>query len=415
MPTNIFGSRTSVHLAKGALDVIAAVVNTPGVLDHARIAAADNFAVGGLDLIDPGGLTTPPFYATRAGTDLLVFIGGIQSINQARDVILGYQGGANPNISNPQNVNFENAANAIYAKIIAAGMTPVQRLFVAGHSWGGCVAYEMIRQAPVNIPQATRYQYCTFGAPRYSAPRQAAIMAAHEGARWFWFADPVPLLPPRSADSLISQLGLPARVAQRFDRFVHPKGGLCIKDAFTILPLEEPPGALPPSVIVMATWLVVRDTTVGDAHSVASYQATFGKILTVRAGMADPPRVASTERLQSFDRRAFIQNEREQANNVFAVERQQNQVPVHVPAPARFRAIRMGRVWGLTFGGETVCIVGRRRKALGLARRGNEWLDSLQSTAVVDPQAMLQQFSAYMAAAGSPLGGFRPVMNQVNQ
>jgi hypothetical protein len=95
------------------------------------------------------------------------------------------------------------------------------------------------------------------------------------------------------------------------------------------------------------------------------------------------------------------------------MEHNQNIQRFAIPPRMRFKAQRVGRVWYTVFNETIIATPGTKRSAKRLARQGNAFLDSLQTLAVVDPDAFNQALHDYLKAAADAGSGFSPLLQTV--
>jgi hypothetical protein len=201
----------------------------------------------------------------------------------------------------------------------------------------------------------------------------------------------------------------------RAGAFIHGSGGVEVDPNGNYSPAVIPSAASVNPSISIAAWLFGLDGAPSGPHSLNEYGTRLGLLAeSFRPTVAKQVRESRPEQLDAPNRQeANIEAERA-ASVIFATGAAQNAQPVAIPAGQPFFAFRTGRVWYVGFGAATVAIGPTKKRARSMANAGNAMLRHLQLQGVVDPNAVLSQFSDYLVAAATPGGGFTPVMNTVN-
>ncbi|HET9309357.1 MAG TPA: hypothetical protein VFO46_25305 [Candidatus Sulfotelmatobacter sp.] len=352
------------------------------------------------------------FYVARLNAGVVVvLVSGIESLQAAAGLYSGYWPATN-NLGGSVNSWSQAQADAIKALLIAKGWWGGSANFIAaGHSAGGTVAPILADTMKQAFPS---YRVCwhTFGSPRLGMLDRAQVAERTPGARWFWHADPVPLLPLRFADApwLVPVLGyIPLLHA---GLYVHWRGGWQLIPGEVGHPEELPVDAAVSPVTSIATWLANIESEPNSGHNVHEYQAFMEAECSLLTNTdVNPTRLEPVEQPESLQRRVVNRVEAQFAESIANAEHRQNAIPVVIPTPEVWKAVRQGRIWIVTLGDQQIAIAGGKKAARGLARLMNEAFRRLQRTAVVDPTALTQQLDAYLVAASDPAGAFRPVMN----
>jgi hypothetical protein len=159
-------------------------------------------------------------------------------------------------------------------------------------------------------------------------------------------------------------------------------------------------------------WLANQDIGVDSGHSIQVYAARLRTMVPLQpalplAVIRNPP----MPRHPQPAAREIVQHAAAVAGTIVSVARQQMEGPLIIPTQNLFIAVRVGKIWRVRFGGVDVAIAPFRRRARGLALAGNNFLRRLQREAVVSPEDLAIQFTAYLAAASDPESGFRPQLN----
>lgn len=343
-----------------------------------------------------------------------LFVDGCNRLDSAVGVFNGYRGIEIPLILGPtSNAYFYRASRQIWEAITGVlNWAPVVN--AGGWSLGGCAAYLLpFQQRSTELPILT-YRLNTYGMPRPVTSHDAArydIRMDH--VRWMNNDDPVPLLPPRVTDfpAILPAFGVQAAI--RASEFVQPRGGVSINAGGVWRGAELPTAADGNFVPALANWLLAWDNGDRIPHAISEYIGRLNAALLA----ATPHQHIDTARREPEDRpgaRDINANERRFVEQVNALSKQQNTLPFSIPPRMRFKAQRVGRVWYVIFNETIVATPGLKRAAKRVARQGNAWLDSLQTLAVVDPDAFGLAFRDYLLNAANPTGGFSPVL-QVTQ
>ena len=82
-----------------------------------------------------------------------------------------------------------------------------------------------------------------------------------------------------------------------------------------------------------------------------------------------------------------------------------------IPSGDHVRAVKRGSIWLVVWMGYTLATLPRKKHARQLARTMNAFLDSYQTSALVDPASLLESLSLYAALAVDPAGDFIPPLN----
>jgi len=354
--------------------------------------------------------TCPAWYFITNSTDGVLCVDGTSTLVQAQAIARGYIGGLLDSRTDPVNAFFQNAGAEIIGGLITRGTRFPLGMTLAGHSLGGATVHYAIVNANVQMQWGVSSYTHTFGAPRPGGPTFRNTVQGQGGIiRWFNDDDAVPIVPPRVENfpAILPVFGVAGCI--RAANFVHCDGGLEIGLAGSLTDAVVPSHANANFTADLVAWLMTWLNDEVPSHSLTEYLRRLRAAQVVIAPHARPtlgheeqPVAASSHRITAQERRT--------AQAFAELESTQNSMPMQIPDQFQFRAVRIGRIWTLTFADQTVSVCGGRRQARAIARTANAWLKKLQRAAVVDTNAIVQAFQNYVAAASSDSGGFSPIM-----
>jgi len=221
--------------------------------------------------------------------------------------------------------------------------------------------------------------------------------------------DPIPLVPPRLEDApiLIPLLGLVT--ALRWASYVHSHGGLSIDADGLPTDADVPALASMSPGTSLASWLFGQENDPLNPHALTSYQSRFQKVINApnrnpipvdHGGKTEPPANAT--------RRVHNRSEAAVVNQIQQASERQNAVESSVAPSVLFKAVKLGKVWSVSFGDNVIVYAGNRKRAFHLARAGNDFLRSMPKQAFVDPKGIVDQMTAFFDAAIVPGGPVNP-------
>jgi len=224
--------------------------------------------------------------------------------------------------------------------------------------------------------------------------------------------DPIPAIPPRIDEFPVAAFLFPPPVVRLFGQYVQGAGGFVLTPGGLFSPGQQPPFFRATLVADLGAFILSQLTSASSGHQISQY------IARLTLSLPPPDRTAIiTQRPASQEPIALrdsTEGRRATESVVVALrglQQAQDAAPVNVPQPQRFTAYRQGDMYAVSLGNLTVALCTRKKHALAMKNAGNAWLQFMQTMAVVDTNALLAQFTAYIAAASDPTGGFRPVMN----
>jgi len=353
----------------------------------------------------------PGYMYAKSGNDAFVWMVGTNNSNQALYQAGGYVGAPFASITDPVSIAIEQSADTIIGELYnVSGFNPT-RVYIGGWSYGGAISQSlMLRFGVKGIPPAN--VFCsTFGSPRVGGRSVCTALGAYRNNnRWFHRLDPVPLVPPRLEEtgSIVGVFG--PGVARRLTNFCHAQEGTQINDDYTLTDRMLPQDATVDFNGSLAAWLQAADSGSANAHSISLYSRSLGQVVARRSAAVrsldhgiERPGAATRSETTAIARRLDID-----LNELAARGVGQSAV---VPDKYKFRAVKVGRVYTVYWQEQQVCTVPHRKRALNIARTGNDFFRTLLRSAVVDDKAMATLIVSWLAASVDPAGGFSPTLN----
>lgn len=380
---------------------------------NARCVDYARDVLDGLDasIFVPATNLVPAFFFGFKVANAVLWIDGTSNLGQAQAQLAGYIGRPLDSWTEPVCDNLAQAAADIFGAIRNGVGDFIGQIHCAGWSYGGAIASVLPIFARVgSYPDAT-WGVTTFGAPRVGGPQQCRdIRAACDMGRWMNDNDPIPLVPPRVADfpPILPLFGI--RGCTRAENFLHPDGGVAIFSDGRVQSNNVPPAGVINFVAGITDWLLASDADPTSPHNIAQYRVRIQAALQRNDGHAREPAPAP-ERPQANARREISRRAAAVVHQVQELGQVQGDIPVVVPRDKRFVWYKLGGLFITAFGDLTVATSNTKKRARHLANAGNDFLERLQAQAVVDPGALLQQFTNYVELATDPASGFTPTMN----
>jgi len=355
-----------------------------------------------------GDATCPMAIWVLTGDIACLFIGGCNSLQQGNDLWSGYLGGILSPRLDPRNEFLDVATAAINAWTPNVIFEQATKIICCGWSLGGAIAQLVAGSIHVKgLPITTRW--LTFGSPRSGGTSVSQLSGCMQGVRWMFYTDPVPLLPPRTVDFPLLPAVYGIGPARRMEEFRHSIGGGQLGPGVNPIANELPSEASVNWPASIGAWLFGWDVAQGaSSHSLSTYVQYMLNWLAANPTSNAQPDVAPVEPVGTSTSRELTQAERTVVQTIFGAGEAQNTSPPIQPPAQLLKAIKVGRVWYVVFGDQVVAIAGKRQRAQGLARSGNDMLRRLQMQPLVDTQQLTQQLGDYLTLAASATGGFVP-------
>lgn len=380
---------------------------------EAEIQAALEEKIGPLTykVSRPIGTERPAIFIGQNPLFGLCLVGGAANASNAIALWEGYGGSLFSSERHPRNAWVDDGALWLQDLVQKPGATKPLNWLFAGHSGGGAILLQMAT-LPDLLPAQPPNQTITFGSPRPFEVDSGHIIRNRQIVRWMTEDDWVCILPPRVEINPRFPIGPITRVQRRYQNFVHPHGGIEIKLDGTTSSRATPENATIPSVAALAAEIIRSlGTNIPFVHhSLWDYRnwlvgaRVASAANRVRGSTRDePPNPLSANQV----RRAIDA----QASAIFHTGAVQQIPHLVIPRARYFRAVRAGRIWNVYFGDQLVVCAPARRRAQGIAESGNNFLRRLQRQAVVAPDVLAAQFTAYLEAASDPLSDIKPTLN----
>lgn len=356
--------------------------------------------------------TRPQMYLAWGPTIAVAFIGGVVNLSLAQKFWLGYFRDALALTGTAErNIFTEDIASLIQDLFTQKGVGAGAPKVYVGHSFGGTVA-QLCAERDTFRGGTSRGYYCSFGSPKWARSDEAHACRTVPGTRWFNSDDPMPVFPFTIRDSLATLLLLRPDMQNQLGGFVQSAGGCQLNPDGTVDPEVLPTSPTIGQILSLPLWALGSDTAITAPHGMPEYV----RRIRIAAAASRQPTAATrisveTEQPASSTSRYYNQQEQRVATTVANLQAQQNQPALAVPRPQLFAYYKQGRIYPVTFGNTIVCLTSDKRTARSIARQGNVFLRHLQTMGFVDPENLLQQFTAYLAAAADPGSGFVPTMN----
>jgi hypothetical protein len=361
--------------------------------------------------------------SVRVGSARLLFVGGARDATACQVVWEGYLGpfGSFDFSDQVQNLALEKFGEQVSRQAFFSEPRATSQYW-CGYSAGGAALHQIWRTPTLNPEDDERPVICTFGAPK---PFGNTDQTAH--IRYDWYAlfadnDPVPLVPPTVGYWQATAAWLSGRQRQRLSRFWMPEPyGAEISVSGNITRRQYPSQVGPDPVGAIGLWMAAAQRGDVTGHSLASYTArarlyaaanvpppaqyepdtAYGG--TAGGGDYDPPETMTLRVAQEVVDAA-------QESIIINSPRNLTETSVVLPATSIFKAHRTGRIWWVSFNGTRVVTAPNKKRALGFARVGNDFLRRLQIEGLVDPVALVATLQAYCQDAAAVDGPFQPPM-----
>jgi hypothetical protein len=359
---------------------------------------------------EPANALRPALFIAGNNSRKVVWIDGATTAAQATALIDGYGGGTSFGAFNGKNQYLHDQADWILNRYETSALVKSEHLDFVGYSLGGAIAV-LLKWKLVQSQSNYKSKVVTFGAPRSGNTQVISLLANSPIARYMTDADPIPLLPPRAVDvpALVPLLG--ALTLVRYSTFVHATGGVVLHPNGATSGLELPPIAAMNPAVSLAGWYLGQENDPANPHSLDRYVAYLQAAVNLTTTpAAQNVNQAPREQANETNRREMTRAERTTVNVINAQGQAQNSIPQVIPQATLFKAVRLGPIWYVEFGGEICITAPIEKRARHIARAGNDFLRSLQKQAVVDPITIVQQFRTFMELAADPTSGFSPTI-----
>jgi len=346
-----------------------------------------------------------------SGNHGIVYIDGVKTERHANLLLDGYGGTVfNPGTP-PRNLWCQTMLEQWKTNGIFAQIQEKEHLTLAGYSAGGCfalvLAWEMRR-----LQTTTKIKVFNYGSPRVGGPEFRDSLSTFPIVRWMVDSDPIPLLPLRLQDAPAIAAVYSVIKILAWSNFVHTNGGVSLDSVGATAESVVPPLAAANPITSVVSWMMGVTNAPNNPHALTTYNGRFDLNAQLQAGAPPRPVNIAPGELPTDDRRQDVNRQRVViAAKIVEAGQAQNGPIVQAPDDAFFKPLRQGKIWYVTFGDRIICAAPIEKRARHICRAGNDFLRSLPKQAVVDPEALVDQFIAFMERASDPTGGFVPQIN----
>jgi len=298
----------------------------------------------------------------------------------------------------------------LFNQLWDAGYIPCGRLVVSGHSAGGACAMALVRHMIEREVSGSR-AVITFGSPCPGPGGFAHAIRGVDLCRWMNDVDPVPCIPPRGSQSPRVYSVISNETALNWNRMVQPHGGFSLNEIGGAFARDNTEMELIDVQTSIIQWLTSIASNQINIHSMPTYVArlqtrlsTYGESVagsrpTTHSGREEG---VTTKEVETV-RKAELARIREDAEA-------QSLPALIIPKPYRFRALRNGGQWVVTWMEFTIAVVPGKSKARDIARSGNTLLNRMQRCAGISTEELAGALRDYIIAATDPGAGFSPTM-----
>ncbi len=340
----------------------------------------------------------------------IMYLGGMETARQASLLIDGYAASLGVVQIPGPNIFLRNTLPYYVDKFAQGHFQDPEYIDIVGYSLGGALAIAMTYEMTLGNDRHKKKTF-TYGAPRSGGAQIRDVLARSPIVRYMAEQDPIPLIPPRLQEvPQMAPFGIPS-VFISWSSMVHCQGGVVVNADGSLEEAVVPPNAAMTTGVSLVDWLFSLELTGGNPHSLSTYIAYLRNAAARRPRVQEKKVDVAPAEVPADLRRVEVNQARDrQVTAVANAQKVQNaQIAVH-PDVVLFKAVRMGRVWIVTFGDKIVCQGVRADTARHLARAGNDFLKSLPKQALVDPIGLAAQFEAFLAFASSPDSEWRPTL-----
>lgn len=353
----------------------------------------------------------PAWYAARSGEVTVLVVDGASLLSHFTGIVDGWSGVLQSGYRDPYNDWFQRNSGFIRNRLQEARMWQVQTLKAAGWSAGGGIVEHLGDFSEINTPYWPTTDIVTFGAPRPFGDTIRRACEAHATiTRYMNDEDPVPLCPPRLADLPALPFAIGIRAANRWGNFMHPITGWKMTAEGFINASALPSAAGVRMVVSLASWLYEFRSGLEGPHSIWEYQRRLNVHGPFDRPPA-PPRVDIADHTREVPVQQMNRAERQAFRDVLVLQQRQNEAPLIIPGPDKFKHEKLGRQHFVSFRGQVIASSTSKRKMIGIARDLNDMFKRLQTAALVDTKALRQTIETYLDEAADPAGDFSPIMS----
>lgn len=363
------------------------------------------FSAAGTDL-------SPPWVFGGNNNFAVLYLAGCNRLSQAAGYLLPaafqtpfpFQGGN----------NYAWAAALAIAATCRMGAVPSAEIRCVGHSLGGVIGMGVNRWLAANNPLPGRRRIVTFGSPKPGNIGITRTMAPADIIRYFLPIDPVPLFPFDLETLLAAGVAVTGRVLSADSTSWQVRGGVQLNGDFSLSDPITPTLARATPFTSAASWLLNLDQGGAGLHSLQSYGIWFdGQFAATQGGGEwETPRAESPAPSETPAPAAQRNAYESRVQTALALASQQQHVNnVTVPKQKQLVAFRDGATWFVSFGDIIISVEQNKQHARAIARLGNIWLERMLTSAVVDPNAVVQSLQEFLLSAQDPNSGISPNLN----
>lgn len=344
------------------------------------------------------------------GDTVVLLCDGIATAGQGAGTWNGYVGGLLSSITQPVNDYFASASGKIRSALPLGYLSATRNFVFAGWSLGGCEAMQCALDG-ADIGNWPMPRIATFGSPRFGNAALARRFGTSNMVRWMTDTDPVPILPPRVTDMPILPAIYGIQSTLRMGNFVHVTGGVSINPTGVISEAETPPLAPAAFPLTLASWLAGADAASGSPHWIGTYATRLRLWIADHPENLSPVRVyAPIEPTGQSTRGHTAREQAAQEAMIFDQASAQEAVHNRIPRELLFHAVRVNRMWYVTFKGDVIAIGPTKKRAQGFAASGNDFLHRSLKEGYVDTDQLANSFRQWLSAAQDTGSGITPTI-----
>jgi Lipase (class 3) len=344
-----------------------------------------------------------------------LMISGVSSVLTTALALGGYQLPSLESGYQPHNSYFEDQWARIWADVRAYMSYSPTKIYIGGWSAGGGTAFAGMANRSIVWTQSQAPTVHTFGSPKpFGTDLRTLAESRANIARWMNADDPIPLVPPTALDNPLSVPVVGIRASFAAGYYVQPHGGLILNSVGNITA-----GILPFNVVTnwttsLVNWYFQWEQGGDPEHLISTYSSRLQLWLDRNAQLGTHGPIGGGDEVPvAIPRGTITRAQQAVAQTIVNLERTQNLLPVVVPPVNLFKAVRLARIWYVTFQGQVVALGGTKKGARRLAQNGNDFLRNLQNRPAVDIGTLEGALGSYLASASTNGADFVPVMNTV--
>jgi pimeloyl-ACP methyl ester carboxylesterase len=302
--------------------------------------------------------------------------------------------------------------DVIKSTLGAKGIFLPPSVVIIGHSYGGAIA-EVLLADLASGSTGTAFQLLTLGAPRAGDISLTAAIAPWPQLRIFNYDDTVPFFPPHFDEAPIGTIAIGFAAAYQLSQYVQTGGGASLTFDGLLVPATLPTIIAPIADVTLLAWALDANAFLSNGHFYRTYLQRLGMFnqpipgpqVGFPAGLKGEFEPALTP--QIFNLGPVAGPAAMNGADLVAT------ISVYIPVVHRAKSMKVGNVYVVIWEGQTVAQGQTKSNAKTLAKYINKWLRVQQTVNTVYRTPFTNAFNNYILAAGSPSGGFMPVLNVV--